>query len=90
MTGPWIAGLGLTAVLISKEIYILNAEVRFCVFACHWLRSNDFLPTNASRPPQTLLGAIAGTTLYFLVREIGKPTAEYLDNRAKVNSPAEV
>ena len=57
VTGPWIAGLGLTAVLISKEIYILNAE--------------------------TLLGAIAGTTLYFLVREIGKPTAEYLDNRAK-------
>jgi len=26
-TGPWVLGLGLTAVALSKEIYVVNAEV---------------------------------------------------------------
>ena len=37
VTGAWTLGVGVSAYLISKELYIVNSEVRVCVTGVHYL-----------------------------------------------------
>lgn len=57
VTGAWTLGVGVSAYLISKELYVINSE--------------------------TVIAAVLGGMIIFLMRKIGKPVAQFLDDKSQ-------
>ena len=127
VTGAWTLGVGLSAYLISKELYVFNAEVRLLSSSLsppslspfssahflppfintssnHLFLSSPFLfsisllfsPCHQFRLPpsfppfnphtQTVTAVVVGGVIIWLVKKVGKPVAEYLDDRSQVSA----
>ena len=116
VTGAWTLGVGLSAYLISKELYVFNAEVR--LLPCSYtplslplppfppsffvlltmlsiypecVLANQIFPLHLPPPPphthtQTVTAVVVGGVIIWLVKKVGKPVAEYLDDRSQVRA----
>ena len=104
VTGAWTLGVGLSAYLISKELYVFNAEVRLLSSSLSppslspslssfspSVLTMSLIQTASSLPPfhphtQTVTAVVVGGVIIWLVKKVGKPVAEYLDDRSQVSA----
>lgn len=107
VTGAWTLGVGLSAYLISKELYVFNAEVGVLSSSlsppslphslspfspspmsspCHQSRIPPPFPFHFHSHTQTVTAVVVGGVVIWLVKKVGKPVAEYLDDRSQVRA----
>lgn len=76
VTGPWTLGLGLTTLLLSKEIYVYNEEVGFkfsqVTYLCWSL--------------QTIVAVTMFGVIGYLINKYGPEAGKFLDERSQVRS----